>query len=148
MAATQSKPSPHTNRAPCAALVVIVAVYATPALTAHPKISHCEKNDEITFEVPLLELSAITVHHDISLTILDEIGAATDATSFSSEHLLAPRAEAAIRSAFSTKTSLRPVVEYDRKNEPVGPSGFNTRVPGVADDELSRFRKQMYRRDI
>ncbi|MCJ7590385.1 MAG: hypothetical protein MUO51_03435 [Woeseiaceae bacterium] len=93
----------------------------------------------------------------------------------SSMSLLAPRAEAAIREAFNegdsaanspasnlTKATLAPPMagtaakpiatssdDDDNSNTSVGPVlEMNARLPGVSDDTLSRYKKQMYRRDI
>jgi hypothetical protein len=82
---------------------------------------------------------------------------------------LAPRAEAAIRDAFeesdrfsidspdvnaSRAVLAPPMAGMDSKadttddngEEPV--SGMNTKLPGVSDDLSSRYKKQMFRRDI
>jgi hypothetical protein len=83
--------------------------------------------------------------------------------------LLAPRAEEAIREAFkevdsatlhSSDTDLSdaaltpPMAGAESKAETVEAenkgvvSGMNTKLPGVSDDAMSRYKKQMFRRDI
>lgn len=49
----------------------------------------------------------------------------------SPSHYLAPRVESALQKIFSDR---RPTM--------------TTRVPGVSDDELARYKRQMYRKDI
>lgn len=170
MAVSQSKPSRNRIRAKSAALVLLAVSYATPMLAASPNALLCDETGEATLEFPFLELITKNVDHDISMTTLDEIAAAIEKKEMSPARLLAPQAEAAIRNAFSDEEAnatvrdaaqftrvkiLTPVADSDEKagsdNDNTQQDTSNrltTRLPGVSDDDLSRYRKQMYRRDI
>jgi hypothetical protein len=61
-------------------------------------------------------------------------------------HSLAPRIEAAFRKVFKEPaTSLA-----DGNGKPLGSQrpAITTRVPGISDEQLARYRRQMYRKDI
>ncbi len=65
----------------------------------------------------------------------------------SADHLLKPRVEATVREVFADSDDEAEPAEavQTEADEPVI---MNTRVPGVSDDELARFKRQMYRKDI
>ncbi|MCH7830411.1 MAG: hypothetical protein IIB75_07590 [Proteobacteria bacterium] len=62
------------------------------------------------------------------------------------DHLLAPGAAAAILEAFRTD----PLTDMAKreKDKPESEPVMETRLPGVSDEDQSRFKKRMYRRDI
>lgn len=171
MAVPQITAGQTKSRTAGLALMLVVACYAAPVLAATPNAMLCDETGEVTVDFPFVDLITKTVDHDISMTTLDEIAAAAEKKDFSPARLLAPRAEAAIRNAFSDEeetatrdqvtgfTRIRlstPIADTDRpvdadkadRPERSRSSALTTRLPGVSDVELSRFKKQMYRRDI
>lgn len=61
-------------------------------------------------------------------------------------HSLAPKVEAALRKVFEKPaTSLA-----DSDAKPLGTQrpAITTRVPGISDEQLARYKRQMYRKDI
>ncbi len=142
-----------------AAVLLSLLLFAGPAQAVKSDAVPCPKSEPATLKVSVHELVTALVSSDISIidehSELDEISPALT--------LLAPQAEAAIREAFqevpsvsSIVKSVTPVVDSDSnndadakdRNENTLDSGMNTRLPGVSDDDLSRYKKQMFRRDI
>jgi hypothetical protein len=126
-----------------AVLVAVVAICSAPALAATTSRIPCSEAVEATLTVLVDDLIAEVVSHDVPAPSINDARAIDEIEVVSSTSLLAPRAEAAIRDAFdeSDRISIDSLVE-----EPV--SGMKTKLPGTSDDDLSRYRKQMYRRDI
>ena len=168
MAERRISPKHPKSFAANAAIFLSAALISLPALGSNSTPIPCPLSDQATLDVSPDELVATAVSHDVSYAAPGRASAKTDTSNPVS--LLAPRAEAAIREAFQqgesapagTRVSelLRTVVttqlestdsdvnapEEDAKIET--PSGMTTRLPGVSDDDLSRFKKQMFRRDI
>jgi hypothetical protein len=146
-----------------AAIVATCALFALPALASSPAETPCPKSEQATLIVPASELVTTTVSHDV-------LPVSKSSTGVSKTSLLAPRAEAAIREAFNDSefpadqagtavdvelinTVLQPpaapMAETEKADtQPEPQTGMKTQLPGIADDELSRFKKQMFRRDI
>jgi len=70
---------------------------------------------------------------------------ANEFDTFSPSHSLAPRVEAALRKVFK-----EPAARLDDIDESVSSKrpAMTTRVPGISDDQLARYKRQMYRKDI
>jgi hypothetical protein len=140
------------------ALCLIAAVLSAPAIAAPSRWVPCSEVAQANLEVPVRALIIQRVSNDVPV---------------SSMSFLAPRAEAAIRDAFRksdsalapatinlakatpgtpmTEAESKPIASTneDDSDNSVGPiRELNTRLPGVSDDTLSRYKKQMYRRDI
>ena len=63
----------------------------------------------------------------------------------SPSHSLAPRVEAALRKVFKESAArLDDIDDSERSKRPA----MMTRVPGLSDDQLARYKRQMYRKDI
>lgn len=79
-------------------------------------------------------------------TLHDPADEADKATLDVPDHLLAPGAAAAILEAFRTD----PLTDMAKreKDKPESEPVMETRLPGVSDEDQSRFKKRMYRRDI
>lgn len=140
---------------------LLLFAISVPALAASSNKLLCDEESDANLVIKVETLTTKVVDHDVTLSALEDVVAS---------HLLAPRAEAAIRDAFeeseledehpapdlSTSVLSRPVAGADatakpknletERSDPV--SSMNTRLPGVSDEDLLRFRKQMYRRDI
>ena len=140
-----------------------------PALAASSNKLLCDEESDANLDIPVATLTTKAVEHQITLNALEDIVVNSRDHKLAAARLLAPRAEAAIRDAFedsaleeehpapdlSTSVLSRPVAGVDATAKPEGQApqadalpGMNTRLPGVSEDDLSRFKKQMYRRDI
>ena len=126
-----------------AAVFVIAGICTAPALAATSSQIDCpEEATKATLDVPARLLTT-------DLVSLDEIEIAP------SSSLLAPRASAAIRNAFISShtpplvgADAKPVSASEDDESTVPDPGMNTKLPGVSDEDLLRYKKQMYRRDI
>jgi hypothetical protein len=160
MADRQSTPKLRKKLAAKATIFALAAICAVPALAATSPRMPCSEAREATLDVPDNALITASVSHD---TPIEEIEVS------SSTSMLAPRAEAAIRDAFDESDSaatvpaeielsiavmIPPMAGTDSKTKPADEndeksvSGMNTKLPGISDDAMLRYKKQMYRRDI
>jgi len=169
MADRQIAPTQEKTLAAKAALFVLLAIVAAPALATATSRIDCNEAIEATLNVPVNALITAAVSHDIPAPPSKEDASIDEITVVSSTGLLAPRAEAAIRGAFeeSDRTSIDspdadasrtvlspPMAGTKSKAETVDDNGenpdsrMNTKLPGVSDDLSLRYKKQMFRRDI
>ena len=139
MAERQSMPQAYKRLAASAAVLMLVAWQVGPA--------HAASNSHIPSDAVA---DATLLIPDSNLTT--EIA---DRGLESPTRLLAPRAEAAIREAFKAaattpmaEAKLSPDATEVDDAVPETPHDMNTRLPGVSEEDLSSFRKQMYRKDI
>jgi hypothetical protein len=152
--------------------VVLAVIFSAPALASNISLIPCSKPASAALNVPTNVLAARVVNHDSPSSTIDNDTASVKVDVRSASGLLAPRAEAAIRHAFESSEMavtdsssavparlLRtpPMAGTDSKSEPPAAdedshtdqeSGMNTKLPGISDDDLVRYKKQMYRRDI
>jgi hypothetical protein len=152
-----------------ATLSAVLAAFAVPALAAPSVHVPCKEATEATLHVSDSEFVNEAIENELPLA--EAITNKNVAVSSSSTSVLAPRAEAAIRDAFNAgeevslttsapelaKAVLRsPVAGADATPKPdaepepteAPDTAMNTRLPGISDDDLTRYKKQMYRRDI
>jgi hypothetical protein len=171
MANRRNTPQQPKSFAANAAIFVAAAFFALPALAATTCQVPCSDTKLANLDVAVTALLPKAVSHEVMITPVDDGAAAQQTAIEASASLLAPRAEAAIRKAFTesdsaadtaagmepSKTVVRPpmagtdsllesTVDDDNGTRPA--SGMKTRVPGVSDENLSRYKKQMFRRDI
>lgn len=154
MAERRETPKQPKSFAANVAIVISAAFLGLPAVAATDSPVPCPASERATLVVKASELTAVAVSHDVSFAPASSDAKVEDAEIVNSATLLAPRAEAAIRDAFKESdvsvlpvTLTTPVVGNDAE-EDKDDTAMITRLPGVTDDELSRFRKQMFRRDI
>jgi hypothetical protein len=100
MADRQTTPKQGKTLAAKAALFVLVAIVATPALATATSRITCSETAEATLNVPVNSLITEAVSHDIPASPSKEDTSIDEITVVSSTNLLAPRAAAAIREAF------------------------------------------------
>ncbi len=171
MTERRSKPYPATKLAANAAVFASVILLGAPAVASSISDKSCPKKEQATLSVPVTQLSAIKVSHDVTLVPTANTASPSSVDTISKTSLLAPRAEAAIREAFGEsklpaattadveliKNVLRApmagtesvpdaTISTDASDEPQ--PQMKTQLPGVTDSELSDFKKQMFRRDI
>ena len=147
-----------------AAALLFGVFLAGPVSAANSVHSHCSEAGAANLHIQITDLVATPVSH----TATDEAEADPMAVD-SPDNLLTPRAEAAIRDAFGDEnskekiradlvkaalaapvagTKLKAVTKAEKEQNVVPEQSMNTKLPGVSDDDLSRYKKQMYRRDI
>jgi len=169
MADRQITPELDKTLANKAAVLMLAVIFAAPTLAATNSRIPCSEADEATLNVAVNALITAAVSHDLPISSADDATPNDEIEVVSSTNLLAPRAAAAIRDAFAesdnaelkssdtapSRTVLTPPVagmkpgaetRDDKGKVPV--SGMNTKLPGISDEALSRYKKQMYRRDI
>jgi len=151
--------SSELQNAFAAALLVVTGIIAAPALAATSYPLPCKDASEVTLHVHIDALSTELLSHDLARDSVEKSTRLNQVSVTSASGLLAPRAEAAIREAFEdseeliltapmtgAKIEVEAAVEEDNLDDTA--IEMTTKLPGISDDDLSRFRKQMYRRDI
>jgi len=153
MAVRQSTPKQGNTFAANAVTLLLAAWFTAPVIAAPNIDRQCDDVADATLEIPVHELKAEIVSHDLDSDNVDENRAESDTDVLTPAHYLVPRAKATLREAF--EDAAPPLAEFT----PAADSGVNnseadelpdmkTRVPGVTDSELARYRRQMYRIDI
>jgi hypothetical protein len=169
MADRETSAKQHRTITANAAFFVLTAVFAVPALAATSGRIPCSEGVEATLTVTANSLITQTVGHNIPKPTVIKESSIGDISIVSSTSLLAPRAEEAIREAFEEVDSARahssdtdlseavltaPMAGTESKSDTTDVqnkaviSGMNTKLPGVSDDAMLRYKKQMFRRDI
>lgn len=155
MARQQLEPVASKGRASSAVLLLAGCLFTLPALGATPHHVLCSESDSPTLDVHVEALTAEIVSHDLSAKPLKEDSAVEETKVVLNTPILEPRAREAIREAFRDellKTSTEEVqVESDSEDveiEEEPPRVMNTQLPGVTQEKLERYKRQMYRRDI
>lgn len=144
-----------------AAGIALVAAWTTPAFAATSPTTLCEQLSKATLEVPDIALKSRLASHGAEA---GEESPIADVEALSPQHLLAPGVEAALSKVFEEELA-NPEVSADSTSAPLAETQpdpdtldrplpeakttpMNTRVPGVSDDDLVNFKRQMYRKDI
>lgn len=133
-----------------AVFFVMAGICTAPALAANSTRVDCpEEATKATLDVSAQLLATDLVSHSVPEAKIDEV----EATPSSS--LLAPMAAEAIKNAFILShtppmagTEAKPASTSEDEDSTVPDLGMNTELPGVSEEELLRYKKQMYRRDI
>ncbi len=145
MAARQSVSKQGKSFAAGAAIVLLAAWHAEPAAASSNTPVSCDDVADASFEVLASDLKAAVVSHEVDAKGSKDAETAEEIDALSPDHYLAPRVEAVLRKVFrdsATPIADAPIVDSDKR------PGMNTRVPGVSDHELARYKRQMYRTDI
>ena len=168
MADRQVSPKQRRKLAADAAFFVLATIVATPALAATSSRIPCSEAVEVTLNVAVASLITENVGHTVPAASITGESSIVEISTISSTSLLAPRAEEAIRDAFAESDSatidspvaelpnaaLPPMAGTESKaetteaNDDETVSGMNTKLPGISDDAMLRYKKQMFRRDI
>ncbi len=166
-----SKPCTAKNLVANAAVFASAMLLGAPALASSISDKACPKSEQATLSVAVTELNANTVSHDVALIPEVKTEAVHSLDPVHKTGLLVPRAEAAIREAFDeseplateavdvdliknvlrapmagTESESESDVASDVSHEPQ--PEMNTQLPGVTENDLSNFKKEMFRRDI
>jgi len=122
--------------------LVLATSFVTSASGAPVRDMLCSETHDATLEVPENELTASLVSHE-----MEDQDAADKVDTLSADHLLRPSAAATIREVFADGDDETEQSEA-AQNEADETVFMNTRVPGFSDDELVRFKRLMFRKDI
>ena len=165
----QIAPNQRNSVAADTAFFVLVAIFASPALAATSSQIPCSDSVEVTLTVAVESLITETVGHNVPAPSIIRESSEDGVSVVSTTSLLAPRAEEAIRDAFAqsdsaaissqstdlSKSGLNPpMAGAESKSESADAdddesvSRMNTKLPGVSDAAMSRYKKQMFRQDI
>jgi hypothetical protein len=161
----QIPPKQRNSVAADAAFFVLVAIFASPALAATSSQIPCSDSVEVTLTVAVESLITETVGHNVPAPSIIRESSEDGVSVVSTTSLLAPRAEEAIRDAFAqsdsaaissqstdlSKSGLNPPMagtESADDDDDESVPRMNTKLPGVSDVAMSRYKKQMFRRDI
>jgi hypothetical protein len=130
------------NLAALAVSLVLASGFVTSANAAPVHGTLCSETHDATLEVSEIELTASLVNHE-----MESQDSADKVDTLAADHLLRPRAAATIREVFADSDDEAEQSEA-AQTEADEAVIMNTRVPGYSDDELTRFKRQMYRKDI
>ncbi|MGB5490172.1 MAG: hypothetical protein WBM76_05030 [Woeseiaceae bacterium] len=103
-----------------------------------------------SLEIPTDQLLVANIGHEFDATTIVVEQAEESKDDIGATKILGPSAEAALRQVFddSADASADEPDEQesaiDRGDQPL----IKARVPGVSEDDLARYKRQMYRRDI
>jgi len=171
MANRQFPPNQANTVVANAAFCVLAALFASPALAALNSRIPCSEAVEVTFTADVESIASQTVAHNIPAPALIRESSEDGVSVVPTTSLLAPRAEEAIRDAFAESDSAAPAAppavlakkalnprmagtesksETDDDDDDINESAspMTTKLPGVSDIAMSRYKKQMFRRDI
>ena len=150
MAGRQSAPNPGHRFAACAAILLTVAWHAGPAAASANTPEMCDDVGQRSFKISGSELAVLDVGHDVDSNGSEVGHPDGDAETLLPANYLSPQAEAALRELREdTKKASpdSPVADAPRVDGGEQPA-MKARVPGVSDNDLARYKRQMYRRDI
>jgi len=150
MAGRQLTPIQGNRFAAGAAILLMAVGHAGPALASANAPEICDDASNPSFEISGSQLEAVNVNHEIDANGIETAKSSSDSDALSPTHYLSPRAEAALRKVFEETTT--PVADSPLAETPLADDDerpvVKTRVPGVSDNDLARYKRQMYRRDI
>ena len=125
------------------ALLLLTSGFAVPVLAAPNHDILCDDQHEATLDISAEELATRPVSHE-----LETQKNAENTETVSASQLLKPRFDATVREVFAEDEEDVQESETEAEAEVEEPAALRIRVPGISDDDLVRFKRQMYRRDI
>jgi hypothetical protein len=144
--------APTVGKAFATGVLVLLAAawYAAPVLASASSPKMCKDAPSSAFEIPATALDAMKIGADRQSDGIDSSQPRNDGNELSASRYLPASAGARLRRDLKEKTvrdSDDPVTET-HATDGEKQSTVKTRVPGVSDVDLARFKRQMYRRDI
>ena len=150
MAGQQVAPTVGKSYMTVVLVLLAAAWYAAPVFASASSPKMCKDTASSTFEIPVTALDAMEVAGDPQSDSIDanqpnndsnELPATRYVPASTGTQLRGDRIDKAARDSDDPGTDSR-VTDGDKQ------STVKTRVPGVSDDDLARYKRQMYRRDI
>lgn len=155
MAGLEAVPAKPSGSAPRATLLLLACLLSAPAFAATPHHILCSESDSPTLYVPIESLTTEVISHDLSAKPIEVDDAIKNTDIVINTPILEPRARQAIRKAFRDELieTAADEIEVEAKSDDAEideqpPRVMNTRLPGVTQEKLERYKRQMYRRDI
>lgn len=141
MAGRQATPRQGKAYGASALLVVLVSAwYAGPAIASSNTFPVCDDVNDVNLEIPVKELQVAITSNKVEADEVDIVESDTEPDTFSTTENPGPDHEAILHEVFEETTT--------RFSESDEWPAMNARVPGLSDDELARYKRQMYRTDI
>lgn len=141
MAGRQATPRQGKAYGASALLVVLVSAwYAGPAIASSNTFPVCDDVNDVNLEIPVKELQVAITGNKVETDEVDIVESDTEPDTFSTTENPGPDHEAILHEVFEETTT--------RFSESDEWPAMNARVPGLSDDELARYKRQMYRTDI
>lgn len=141
MAGGQATPRQGKAYGASALLVVLVSAwYAGPAIASSNTFPVCDDVNDVNLEIPVKELQVAITGNKVETDEVDIVESDTEPDTFSTTENPGPDHEAILHEVFEETTT--------RFSESDEWPAMNARVPGLSDDELARYKRQMYRTDI
>jgi hypothetical protein len=150
MAGRQLTPTQRNRFAAGAAILLMAAWHTGPAFASANSADICDDAPNPSFEISGSQLGAIKISHEIDASRAETTKSNNDADALSPAKYLSPKAEAELRKVFekSTKPAADSPIAETRLADGDEQPAVKARVPGVSDNDLARYKRQMYRRDI
>jgi len=124
-------------------LLLLASGFAVPVLAAPDHDILCDDQHEATLDISNEELAARPVSHEPEAQKNPE-----NTETVSASRLLKPRFDATVREVFADDGEDVQESDAEAEAEIEEPAALRIRAPGISDDDLVRFKRQMYRRDI
>jgi hypothetical protein len=141
MAGRQATPRQGKAYGASALLVVLVSAwYAGPAIASSNTFPVCDDVNDVNLEIPVKELQVAITSNKVEADEVDIVESDTELDTISNTENPGPDHEAILHEVFEETTT--------RFSESDEWPAMNARVPGLSDDELARYKRQMYRTDI
>jgi hypothetical protein len=141
MAGRQATPRQGKAYGASALLVVLVSAwYAGPAIASSNTFPVCDDVNDVNLEIPVKELQVAITSNKVEADEVDIVESDAEPDTFSTTENPGPDHEAILHEVFEETTT--------RFSESDEWPAMNARVPGLSDDELARYKRQMYRTDI
>lgn len=152
MAVRQTTPGQRTTFAANAVMLLLAACFTAPVIAAPSTDIGCDDVADASLEIAAHDFKAHVVNHDIESKGAEQSEPDSKPGLLAPANYLTPEAAATVREAFQDVA--RPLAEAaaaggDDDGDDVEDSPeMKSRLPGVSDSELARYRQQMYRVDI
>lgn len=141
MAGRQATPRQGKAYAVSALLAVLVSAwYAGPAIASSNTLPACDDVNDASLEIPVKELQVAVTGNKVEADEVDAVESATEPDTLSTTRNPGSDHDAILHEVFEETTT--------RFSESDEWPAMNARVPGLSDDELARYKRQMYRTDI
>lgn len=154
MARQPLEPAGIRKRTPGVALLLTGCLFALPAFGATPHHVLCSESDSPTLDVHIESLTTENISHNLAAKPIEKNERVEETEVVLNTPILEPRARQAIRKAFrdelieTSADEIQVESDDDVEIEEEPARVMNTQLPGVTQEKLERYKRQMYRRDI
>lgn len=139
--------TPERRHRIAATAILALCSWSATAFAASGHQELCPETDVTSLDIPHTQLNASAVSHEE--TSPDAAEESERSPTLPTAQRLHAQPKATLREIFSdTESSTQGADDAVSSQDGDERTHMNTRVPGVSDDELMRYKEQMYRRDI